>query len=49
MFIVIECHGGAEYATIVMNEDGSNKVFSDQGEADAEAAECQDGKVVEIF
>ena len=48
MFIVIECHGGAEYATIVMDEDGNNKVFTDYKEAEAEAAECQDGRVVAI-
>ncbi len=48
MYIVIEAHGGAQYATIVTNEDGENKVFDTQEEAQAEADDCQDGYVVEI-
>lgn len=48
MFIVIECHGGPEYAIIVVDEDGNNKVFDSERDALAEASECQDGRVVEI-
>jgi len=47
-FIVIERFGGADYATIVTNEDGSNKIFDTYDDALAEANECQDGLVVEI-
>ena len=45
-YIVIETHGGAEYAIIVPNEDGGNKVFDEL--AEAEATDCQDGVVVEL-
>lgn len=48
MYIVIETHGGAEYATIVTNEDGSNKVFDHWKEAHNEADDCQDGLVIGI-
>jgi hypothetical protein len=47
-YIVIETHGGAEYAIIVTDENGENKVFDDKSEAEAEAANCQDGIVVEL-
>lgn len=46
MYIVIEVHGGWEYASIVVNEDGSNKVFKTYDEAAAERDNCQDGVVV---
>lgn len=48
MFIVLETHGGAEYATIVTEEDGLNKVFETRKEAEDEAADCQDGIIVEV-
>ena len=48
MFIVIEKHGGPEYAIIVTDEDGNNKVFNDRDEAQAEADDCQDGIVIEL-
>lgn len=47
-FIVIEKHGGAEYANIVTNSDGENMVFDTPEEAQAEADDCQDGIVVKI-
>jgi hypothetical protein len=47
-FIVIETHGGAEYAIIVTNHDGNNLVFDTHQEAQDEADECQGGLVVEI-
>lgn len=48
MFLVIEAHGGPEYAAIVTDEEGNNKVFDTPEEAQAEAADCQDGKVISI-
>lgn len=47
-YIVIEKHGGPGYAIIVTDEDGNNKVFDTEEEAEREAAECQDGMVVYI-
>ena len=47
-YIVLETHGGAEYAIIVTDEDGNNKVFDDFDDAQHEADDCQDGIVVEI-
>ena len=48
MYIVLECHGGAEYTIVCMNEDGTNMVFDNHQEAQDEADNCQDGLVVEI-
>jgi hypothetical protein len=48
MYIVIEAHGGACYANICTDQDGNNLVFDSIEEAEAEAADCQDGRVVEI-
>lgn len=48
MYIVIETHGGAEYATICTDENGNNKVFDNIENAQAEANDCQDGVVVEL-
>ena len=47
-FIVIETHGGPEYAIIVTDQDGNNLVFDSRLEAQAEAADCQDGIIVEL-
>lgn len=47
-FIVIERFGGPEYADIVTDTDGNNLVFEDREEAEQEAADCQDGIVVEL-
>jgi len=47
-FIVIEKHGGPEYAIIVTNEEGENAVFDTAEQAQIEADDCQDGIVVEI-
>lgn len=44
-YIVIETHGGLEYASIVTDESGKNKIFYDYDEALEEAAECQEGVV----
>lgn len=48
MFIVIEAFGGAEYATIVTDTEGQNKVFDNADDAQTEADDCQDGRVIEI-
>jgi hypothetical protein len=47
-YIIIETHGGAEYAAIVTNQDGNNLVFESRDDAEAEAADCQDGLIVEL-
>lgn len=48
LYIVIEMHGGAEYATICTDEEGNNKIFDTKEEAQVEADDCQDGRVVEV-
>jgi hypothetical protein len=47
-YIVIETFGGPEYAIIVTDEDGSNKVFDTKEEAQIEADDCQDGIILEL-
>lgn len=46
MYIVIEKHGGWEYAIIVTDENGNNKVFDTYEEAEIEAEDCQDGIII---
>lgn len=46
-YIIIETHG-AEYAIIVTDTDGNNLVFEERAEAEKEAADCQDGVIVEL-
>jgi len=48
MYIVIEMHGGPEYAIICMDTDGNNKVFDNIEDATKEAENCQDGFVLEV-
>ena len=49
MYIVIETHGGPEYAIVCTNEDGENKVFDRAADAHKFADnECQKGIVVEV-
>ena len=47
-FIVIERFGGPAYAIIATDADGSNLVFENREEAEQEAADCQEGLVVEL-
>jgi hypothetical protein len=47
-WIVIETHGGPEYAIIVTNEEGENLIFNTHEKAITEALECQAGIIVEI-
>jgi len=46
--IVLELHGGPEYAAIVTDEDGNNRVFDNREDAEAEADDCQDGLVIDL-
>ena len=48
LYIIIEKFGGAEYASIVTDENGNNKVFNDIKEAQKEADSCQDGIVIDF-
>ena len=47
-YIIIEMFGGPEYASIVTDQEGNNLVFENRKAAEAEAADCQDGVVVEL-
>ena len=47
-FIIIETFGGPEFAIILTGEDGGNLVFENRQDAEAEAADCQDGVVIKI-
>lgn len=48
MYIVIELHGGAEYAMICMNEQGENEVFDTYEEAEEYALNVQEPLIVEV-
>lgn len=45
-YIVIEKHGGWEYAAIVTDQEGNVKIFDKLEDAEIEAFDCQDGIVV---
>jgi hypothetical protein len=47
-YLVLEMHGGPEYAALCTDTDGNNLVFDNKLAAEAEAAGCQDGLVVEV-
>ena len=47
-FIVLECHGGPEYAIVVTDEDGNNKVFDSYNDALTESNDCQDGMIIQL-
>jgi len=48
-WIVIERFGGSENAAICIDEDGRNRLFDSQKEAQKFAdEECQEGTVVEV-
>lgn len=47
-YIILELHGGPEYAAIVTDTDGNNMVFDDRKLAEAEASDCQDPLIVEV-
>lgn len=49
MFIVLELFPDAEQATIVVvPETGWNKIFETEDDAQIEAANCQNGIVIEV-
>lgn len=47
-YLILELHGGAYYAAICTDTNGNNLVFEDYAEAEKEAADCQDGRIIEI-
>ncbi len=47
-FIVLETFGGAEYAFIITDTYGNNLVFDTRDEAEQEASDCQDGRIVKL-
>ncbi|HZY36692.1 MAG TPA: hypothetical protein VFE53_08600 [Mucilaginibacter sp.] len=47
-YLIIETHGGPEYAIIVTDQDGNNLVFETYQEAEQEANDCQDGLIVAL-
>ena len=47
-FLVLEVFGGPETAMIVVDEEGSNKIFDNNIEAQQEADECQEGMIIQI-
>ncbi len=48
MYIIIEAHGGAQYAAICTNSDGENEVFDTFEEASKYAEDVQNPIIVEI-
>ncbi len=48
MYIIIEAHGGAEYAAICTNEDGENEVFIEYEDAVKYAQNVQFPIIVEV-
>jgi hypothetical protein len=47
-YIILEMHGGPEYAIIVTDEDANNLVFEKLEEVEREAGDCKDALIVEI-
>jgi hypothetical protein len=47
-YLIIEIHGGPEYAIIVTDQNGNNLVFENREDAEAEAQDCQEGLTVEL-
>jgi hypothetical protein len=47
-YLILELHGGPEYAAIVTDTDGNNLVFDDRSLAEAEAEDCQDALIIEV-
>ncbi|HEY9002035.1 MAG TPA: hypothetical protein VIM89_11830 [Mucilaginibacter sp.] len=47
-YLVLEMHGGPQHATICTDTEGNTLVFDNRTDAEAEAADCQDGLIVEI-
>ena len=47
-YLIIETHGGPEYAIIVTDKEGNNLVFDTYLDARQEASDCQTGIVIEI-
>lgn len=47
-YIIIETHGGSEYAAIVSDYEGNHLAFDTTEEAEREAEDCQAGIIVEV-
>lgn len=47
-FIIIETHGGAEYAVIVTDYEGNNLIFDTRDEAERVTEDCQAGIIIEL-
>ncbi|WPU97817.1 hypothetical protein SNE26_17455 [Mucilaginibacter sp. cycad4] len=47
-YLVLEMHGGPEYAAIVTDKDGNTRIFDNRQDAETEATDCQQGLIVEI-
>lgn len=47
-YIILEMHGGPQYAVIVTDTDGNNLVFDAIGEAEKEAEDCQDALIIDV-
>jgi hypothetical protein len=47
-YIIIETHGGALCAIVCTDTNGNNLVFETREDAEQEAADCQDGLIVEL-
>lgn len=47
-YLVLEIHGGPQYAAICTDTDGNNLVFDNRLQAETEASDCQNGLIVEI-
>jgi hypothetical protein len=47
-YIIIETFGGPEFAIIVTDTNGNNLVFEKRADAEREAADCQNGVIIEL-
>ena len=47
-FLVLETHGGLQYAYVCTDDEGQVRVFDKIEDAQAEADDCQDGIVIEF-
>lgn len=48
MYLIIELHGGAEYAYIITDTDGSNMVFETEEAAQLEANNCHKPFIINV-
>ena len=48
VYIILETHGGAEYAIVATDEDGANLVFDTEQEALEASEDFQDPQIIEL-